>query len=91
MAAELGPEVEAALFEMVRTANELPGTFRAEFSLQYWAGVIPPAEAWCCSVEGDIYGDSGSKFSVLGHTAAEALQRAAAEAWRRVPPPKPTT
>jgi hypothetical protein len=88
MTDELGPGLEAALSEMVRTAKELPGAYRAEFILEYWGGVIPPAEAWCCSVEGDIMGDSGDRLSVLGHTATEALQRAAAEAWRRVPPGK---
>jgi hypothetical protein len=82
---ELGSDFEGAFAEMVRTVEELPGTFKAEFSLTYWAGVTAPAEAWCCSVEGDIHGDDGSHFVVLGKTAAEVLRLASAEAWRRVP------
>jgi hypothetical protein len=82
---ELGTDFAAAFSEMVRTTEELPGAFKAEFSLTYWAGVKPPAEAWLCSVEGDIDGDDGSTFKVLGKTAADALRSASAEAWRRVP------
>jgi len=62
----------------------LPGAYRPEFTLTYWAGVTK-AEPWCCSVEGDIMGDDGDRFDVLAHTAAEALRRASEEAWRRVP------
>jgi hypothetical protein len=82
---DLGDDVEAALARMTKTVDELPGAFRAEFSLGYWAGVVPPAEAWACTVEGDILGDDGSSFTVLGRTAAEALNRASDEARRRVP------
>ncbi len=86
-ASTLGEGVVEALAEMVRTANRLPGQFRAEFSLEYQAGVDTGAEAWVCTVEGDIIGDNNSsQFSVLGGTAADALSRAAAESWRRVPP-----
>jgi hypothetical protein len=62
-----------------------PGQFKAEFRLEYWAGVLPPAESWACTVEGDIAGDDGAEFTVLGSTASEALRRAAEEAPRRVP------
>ena len=86
MAEELGSDVVQALTEMVRTVKELPGSYQAEFSLEYWAGVVAPAEAWCCTVQGDIRGDDGDRFSVLGHTAAEALRLASEEAWNRVPP-----
>ena len=85
MESRLGDHVSEALAEMVRTADALPGAFKAEFTLTYWASVIEPGESWLCTVEGDIQGDDGSSFSVLGHTAEEALMRAAEEAWRRVP------
>ncbi len=81
----LGEDVVGALVEMVRTVEELPGQFKAEFRLKYWSGVVPPAEAWACTVEGDIEGDDGEEFTILGRTAADTLRRAAAEAWRRVP------
>ncbi len=74
-----------ALATMVDTAERLPGQYKAEFTLTYWSGVAPPAEPWLCTVEGDIHGDDGDSFSVLGRTAAEALLRASDEAWKRVP------
>lgn len=87
----LGENLTAALAEMVRTVEDLPGQFKAEFYLEYWSGVRPPAEAWACTVEGDIVGDDGgSRFTVLSTTAADALRQASAEAWRRIPPiPEP--
>jgi len=81
----LGDNVESALADVVNTAETLPGTYRPEFTLTYLAGVTEGAEQWCCSVEGDIVGDDGDTFSVLGHTAAEALRKASEEAWRRIP------
>jgi hypothetical protein len=86
MTGDLGTEIVEALAEMVSTVDRLPGAFKAEFSLTYWAGVIEPAEAWSCTVEGDLLGDDGSTFFVLGKTAADALRTASIEAWRRVPP-----
>lgn len=82
----LGDDVATALAEMVKTVETLPGQFKAEFRLEYWSGVVPPAEPWACTVEGDIDGDDGSEFTVLGVTAEAALRRASAEAWNRVPP-----
>jgi hypothetical protein len=87
MSADLGDDVEGALREMTRTIEALPGTFKPQFILEYWAGVIPPAEFWCCTVEGDLTGDGG-RFFVLATSAAEALRQAARETWRRVPPRK---
>jgi hypothetical protein len=81
---DIGSDLEAALAEMVRTADTLPGVFQPEFSLTYWAGVVEPADAWCCVVEGDLEGEDGGIFTVLGPTAADALRRAAAETLRRV-------
>jgi hypothetical protein len=86
MAADLGDDVVDALAVLVNTADRLPGAYRPEFSLTYWAGVVDGAEAWSCTFEGDIHGDDGDKFFVMGHTAAEVLRRASDEAWRRVPP-----
>jgi hypothetical protein len=86
MADVLGDDVVAALTEMVRTADELPGQYGVEFSVTYWAGVVPPHDCWVCTVEGDIHGDDGDQFSVFARTLAEVLRRAAAETWRRVPP-----
>jgi len=83
----LGDDVVEALAAMVDTAEALPGTFKSQFTLTYWAGVTPPAEPWLCTVEGDILGDNGSTFSVLGRSAAEALRKASDEAWKRVPGP----
>jgi len=68
----------------VTTADSLPGTFRPEFSLTYWAGVRGGADAWSCTFEGDIH-DTGSQFFLTGQTAAEVLRRASDEAWNRVP------
>jgi len=84
MNADLGDNVEGALRDMTVTMDTLPGTFRPQFTLEFWAGVVPPAEPWCCTVEGDLMGDGG-RCSVLARSAAEALRLAAAEAWRRVP------
>jgi len=81
----VGNDVEAALRAMVETMDALPGAFRPEFSLTYWAGVRDGAEAWACAVEGDIHGDDGSSFTLLGTTAADVLMRARDEAVRRVP------
>jgi hypothetical protein len=86
MPGELGEDIAAALAALVETAETLPGTYRPEFTLGYWAGVTAGAEAWSCKFEGDILGDDGDSFFVLGHTAAEVLHRASDEAWRRVPP-----
>ena len=68
-----------ALDELVALAENLPGQFRPEFELGYWAGVSG-AESWYVRFEGDI---EDTEFTVLGFTAAEALQKAAAEAQRR--------
>jgi hypothetical protein len=89
MPGDLGEDVDAALAALVNAAETLPGTYRPEFSLTYWAGVTEGAEAWSCTFEGDILGDDGDRFFVLGHTAAEVLRRASDEAWRRVPPSTP--
>ena len=88
--ADLGDDVESALREMTNTMEELPGSFRPQFTLEFWARVIPPAEPWCCTVEGDLIGEGG-QFSVVARSATEALRLAAAEAWRRVPPGSAST
>jgi len=85
MNADLGGDFAGAFAAMVETTEALPGQFKAEFSLTFWAGVTPGAEPWQCRVEGDIHGDGGDSFIVLGMSAAEALRTASAEAWRRVP------
>ena len=80
-------DLAAALAEMVTTVEDVPGQFKPEFHLEYWSGVKPPAEAWGCTVEGDIVGDDGgSRFRVMSTTAADALRQASTEAWRRVRP-----
>jgi hypothetical protein len=82
VAGELGDDLEGALASLVRTVEEMPGAYRAEFSLEYWAGV-ESAEAWCCTVAGDIRGDDGDRFSIVAPSAADALRRASEEALRR--------
>ena len=86
MPGDLGDDIAGALAALVNTAEALPGSYRPEFSLTYWAGVTDGAEAWSCTFEGDIHGDDGDRFFVLGHTVSEVLRRASEEAWRRVPP-----
>lgn len=66
----------SALREMVELADHLPGQFKPEFELGYWAGVAEDAERWYVRFEGDI---RDSEFTVLGHSAAEALRKAARE------------
>lgn len=39
MPGDLGDNLEAALEAIVRTVDAMPGAYRAEFSLEYWAGV----------------------------------------------------
>ena len=82
MPGDLGDNLEAALAALVRTVDAMPGAYRAEFSLESWAGV-ESAESWCCTVAGDIRGDDGDRFSILGHSAADVLRRASDEALRR--------
>jgi hypothetical protein len=81
----VGDDIQTALNEMVQTMETLPGAYRPEFSLTFWAGVAEGAEAWSCTVEGDIHGDDGDTFTVLGHTATEVLVLAREETLRRVP------
>jgi hypothetical protein len=71
-----------ALREMVELADNLPGQFKPEFELGYWAGVAEGTERWWVRFEGDI---RDNEFTVLGHSAAEALLKAAREASDRVP------
>jgi hypothetical protein len=86
----LGDDIEQTLTALIETAETLPGKFRPEWRLTYWAGVAEQAESWHCEFEGDILGDNGTEtFVVLGHTAAEALRRASEESWRRVPRSSP--
>jgi len=70
-----------ALREMVDLANRFPGAFKPEFELGYWAGVPAGAESWYVRFEGDI---RDNEFTVLGHSAAEVLERAADEARARI-------
>lgn len=79
--------LDGALDQLVETANTLPGAFRPEFELGYWAGVDPAeADPWYVRFEGDIMGDDGSEeFVLTGRTPTEVLARAHEEAWRRVP------
>ena len=79
---DLGDDIEGALAALVAAVDSMRGAYAAEFSLEYWAGVTS-AESWCCSVEGDIRGDDGDRFSILGSNAADVVRRAAAEARRR--------
>ena len=82
MSGKLGDDVQDALAELVAAVDSLPGEYFGEFSLEYWAGV-QSGEPWCCTVAGDIRGDDGDRFSILGPSAADALRGAAAEARRR--------
>ena len=82
MPGDLGDDVEAAFAALVSAVDAMPGAYSAEFSLDYWAGVTS-AEGWCCTVAGDIRGDDGDRFSILGHSAADVLRRASDEALRR--------
>lgn len=75
--------VNDAIALMQSTADALPGAFGAEIGLVYHAGGGP--EPWACDVEGDLLGDDGGMFRIWGATPQEAIQRAVAEAWRRVP------
>lgn len=67
---------------MVEVVDTFPGAFRAEFELGYWAGVAEDAQRWYVRFGGDIRDD---EFTVLGHSAAEALRTAAHEAVARIP------
>jgi hypothetical protein len=75
-------ETATALREMVDLAENFPGQFKPEFELGYWAGVPEGAERWYVRFEGDI---RDSEFTVLGHSAAEALRLAARDAQARIP------
>lgn len=70
-----------ALREMVDLADHFPGQFKPEFELGYWAGVQDGAERWYVRFEADI---RDNEFTVLGHTAADALRTATREARSRV-------
>jgi hypothetical protein len=72
----------SALRELVELADNLPGQFKPEFELGYWAGVVDSAERWYVRFEGDI---RDSEFTMLGHSAAEALRNAAREVRVRAP------
>jgi hypothetical protein len=73
---------ESALRQLVEIADNLPGQFKPEFELGYWAGVSDGAENWYVRFEGDI---RDTEFTVLGHSAAEALRDAAREVLSRLP------
>jgi hypothetical protein len=62
---------------MVELSEGFPGQFKPEFELGYWAGVSEGSERWYVRFEGDI---RDNEFTVLGHSAAEALRLAAREA-----------
>ena len=61
--------IDEAIELMRATADALPGAFRAEMGLWYHAGVTGP-EAWACDVEGDLSGDGGGRFRILGRDSA---------------------
>ena len=63
-----------ALARLAAMADALPGAFRPEFELGYWSGVDEGSESWYVHFEGDI---EGNEFTVLGHTAADAINAAA--------------
>jgi hypothetical protein len=84
MKGKLGDGVEAALAALVETADTLGGAYFPEFSLTYHAGVVDGADAWSCTFEGDIRGDDGDRFFVMGQTAADVMRNASEEARRRV-------
>jgi hypothetical protein len=75
-------ETATALQELVDLAESFPGQFKPEFELGYWAGVAEGAERWYVRFEGDI---RDNEFTVLAHTAAEALRLATHEARTRIP------
>jgi hypothetical protein len=75
-------DTAAPLRDMVNLAENIPGQFRPEFALGYWAGVQVGAERWFVHFEGDI---RESEFTVLGRSAAEALRIAAREVTARIP------
>lgn len=70
-----------ALREMVDLTDDFPDQFKPEFEPGYWARVQDGAERWYVQFEGDI---SDNEFTVLGHTAADAVRTAAREAQSRV-------
>lgn len=82
MTGNKGDDVEDALAALITAVEGIGGAYFGEFSLEHWAGV-ERAEQWCCTVAGDIRGDDGDRFSILGHSAADALRRAAEETVRR--------
>jgi hypothetical protein len=65
-------EVGRALEDLAARVADCQG-FAGEFSLEYTGGVIPPADAWLCSVEVEV---RGGTFRVGGATAASALREA---------------
>jgi hypothetical protein len=67
-------DTATALRELVELADNFPGQFKPEFELGYWAGVAEGAQQWYVRFEGDI---RDNEFTVLGHSAAEALLAAA--------------
>lgn len=79
---DVDEDTASALQEMVDCAESFPGQFKPEFELGYWAGVKDGAERWYVRFEGDIV---DNEFTVLGHTAAEALRLAIREAQARIP------
>lgn len=73
-------DAAAALQALVDLADAYPGQFKPEFELGYWAGVTGGADRWFVRFEADI---AENEFTVTGHTAFEALRRAAVEALAR--------
>ena len=71
-----------ALRELVDLAETMPGGFRPEFELGYWAGVTD-ADAWYVRFEGDI---SDGEILITAHSASEALRRAIEEVRSQVEP-----
>lgn len=70
-------DTATALREMVELSEGFSGQFKPEFELGYWAGVSEGHQRWYVRFEGDI---RDNEFTVLGHSAAEALRLAAREA-----------
>jgi hypothetical protein len=70
-------DTATGLRELVEVADSFPRQFKPEFELGYWAGVTDGAERWYVRFEGDIL---DNQSAVLGHSAAEALRKAASEA-----------
>jgi len=75
-------DVSQALSDLVDLMETMPGTFRGEFQLGFWGGVIGGADAWSIRVEADII---DTEFFLTAQSPGEALRKGLEETKRRIP------